>query len=705
MANYQIPLNGSNFINKDRQQAFQEALDDQHKIDCQDPVENKKTRDKGFSSAPEVLNIKDAVQPPYPAAASEPTPYPTQLDGLNQALDHTYTHQARTMEIHQQYLAQQAENIRLITAVLNQQGKVLDSNNSDPQAKIIETFQRTLDNFHSIREQSLAVHHEFLAQQAEFSERYLSFLENNKRVAFQAAPVSQKRTSPPAEWVVSVPPIVLDEKSAPEENPLGDTTPAEPVLEFDPERPANAPEITSEELSQALISIVADKTGYPPEMLELNMDLEADLGIDSIKRVEILGALENDFPSLPPADTEVLGQTRTLQEIVDYMESETSLSQSPPEAAGDISDHQSSRPESHQKEEPKPISNPVKAGKEMHSVDELAKILLDTVAEKTGYPVEMLEADMDMEADLGIDSIKRVEILGVMEERVPGLPSVEAEKLAELRTLGQIAELMSATQTTDAKTAPVEQGEKKKDNPVKLQNTPVQLLPLPKPDRLDFQVPADRTVIVTNDGTSFTGKVVSELIADGWKVSVWDFPNGLVSPENGKLPEQIRLVAQNKTGKDAINEAVESFRSEYGEPAGFIHLHPPSKQDGLFSNQETELIKQIFLIAGALKSDLEQIKQGSRTFFMTVTRTDGALGLNNVNNFQEGSGLTGLVKSLNWEWPEVFCRAVDLSQDIEPDEASRLILQELHDPELGLLEVGLSPSARITLIREKEEYL
>ena len=59
-------------------------------------------------------------------------------------------------------------------------------------------------------------------------------------------------------------------------------------------------------------------------MLELNMDLEADLGIDSIKRVEILGALEDDFPSLPPADTEVLGQTRTLQEIVDYMESETS---------------------------------------------------------------------------------------------------------------------------------------------------------------------------------------------------------------------------------------------------------------------------------------------------------------------------------------------------------------------------------------------
>ena len=64
---------------------------------------------------------------------------------------------------------------------------------------------------------------------------------------------------------------------------------------------------------------------------------------------------------------------------------------------------------------------------------------------------------MDMEADLGIDSIKRVEILGVMEERVPGLPAVEAETLAELRTLGQIADLMSASKPPADDKLPVEQ--------------------------------------------------------------------------------------------------------------------------------------------------------------------------------------------------------------------------------------------------------
>ena len=184
MANYQVPLNGSNFINKERQQAFQDALDDQHRIDCQGKDQVRKPG-SGLSDANlDHVNIKEYVQPRSISPKVDSYPTAEKPAGLDQALDHTYSHQARTMEIHQQYLAQQAENIQLITAVLTQQGKVLDSTSSSPQAEIIETFQRTLDNFHSIREQSLSVHQEFLAHQAAFSERYLSFLENNSELFF-----------------------------------------------------------------------------------------------------------------------------------------------------------------------------------------------------------------------------------------------------------------------------------------------------------------------------------------------------------------------------------------------------------------------------------------------------------------------------------------------------------------------------------------
>ena len=44
--------------------------------------------------------------------------------------------------------------------------------------------------------------------------------------------------------------------------------------------------------------------------------------------------------------------------------------------------------------------------------------LVAVVSERTGYPVEMLDRDLDLEADLSIDSIKRTEILGELAERL-----------------------------------------------------------------------------------------------------------------------------------------------------------------------------------------------------------------------------------------------------------------------------------------------
>ena len=78
------------------------------------------------------------------------------------------------------------------------------------------------------------------------------------------------------------------------------------------------------------------------------------------------------------------------------------------------------------------------AGSRDYSVD-----LLAIVSEKTGYPSEMLDLTMDMEADLGIDSIKRVEIVGAMREKYPNLAKMEAETFAEIHTLGEIIEFMN----------------------------------------------------------------------------------------------------------------------------------------------------------------------------------------------------------------------------------------------------------------------
>lgn len=77
-----------------------------------------------------------------------------------------------------------------------------------------------------------------------------------------------------------------------------------------------------------LLGIVADKTGYPPEMLGLDLDLEAELGIDSIKRVEILSTFQkasNADPAAAAANMEHVAKLKTLRQVLEFLQSQVEL--------------------------------------------------------------------------------------------------------------------------------------------------------------------------------------------------------------------------------------------------------------------------------------------------------------------------------------------------------------------------------------------
>ena len=72
-----------------------------------------------------------------------------------------------------------------------------------------------------------------------------------------------------------------------------------------PQTPASTrPSTRKSPREWSLWQVVADKTGYPADMLEPAMALEADLGIDSIKRVEIFSALQERFPQLAGTESD-----------------------------------------------------------------------------------------------------------------------------------------------------------------------------------------------------------------------------------------------------------------------------------------------------------------------------------------------------------------------------------------------------------------
>ncbi|MFO0759249.1 MAG: SDR family NAD(P)-dependent oxidoreductase [Byssovorax sp.] len=93
-----------------------------------------------------------------------------------------------------------------------------------------------------------------------------------------------------------------------------------------PSIPAPMPSLTPPSLKDTLLGIVGERTGYPVEMLDLDLNLEADLSIDSIKRIEILGTLGQMMGWAPGSGDgrdkmiEKLATQKTLRGILTWLE-------------------------------------------------------------------------------------------------------------------------------------------------------------------------------------------------------------------------------------------------------------------------------------------------------------------------------------------------------------------------------------------------
>ena len=91
--------------------------------------------------------------------------------------------------------------------------------------------------------------------------------------------------------------------------------------------PAAKPALSGAELLKAVQAIVSERTGYPVEMLDPDLDLEADLSIDSIKRIEIVGELAEriglgglDESAVDEDMVEELASHKSLRGIVEWIE-------------------------------------------------------------------------------------------------------------------------------------------------------------------------------------------------------------------------------------------------------------------------------------------------------------------------------------------------------------------------------------------------
>jgi len=102
---------------------------------------------------------------------------------------------------------------------------------------------------------------------------------------------------------------------------LGGAQPASaPAVKTAPAPTPAAPTggVSAEHATKVVLDVLAAKTGYEPEMIEMDMNLETELGVDSIKRVEILSEVQKEL-NVEAQNVAALSRTQTVGEVVEAM--------------------------------------------------------------------------------------------------------------------------------------------------------------------------------------------------------------------------------------------------------------------------------------------------------------------------------------------------------------------------------------------------
>ncbi len=323
------------------------------------------------------------------------------------------------------------------------------------------------------------------------------------------------------------------------------------------------------------------------------------------------------------------------------------------------------------------------------TADDVRTALLDALCEATGYPAEVIDPDMDLEADLGIDSVKQMQALGTVAERVGIQP--ESLDLSQARTLRQIGECLEHAEPT-------------------------------APRRQDGR-PADEGPHAAEDASGvkrFVPQIIYKPLADDPGLTDWsDAACLFIRSSDHELDESIRQTLQplfrevHATTADEIIDSGTHPTVESGTPVRMI-LDCHSFHDGIPSfGQRSEAWMRIvreryartFRLSQILYPLIEHAEDGMA--WLSVTGTGGVSGAGSKGKGDPLDALdTGFYKSLGKELRNLQVKTMDVDS---PDDVPGAILDEVRhyrqdqDCEMGYLH-GRRHVVRVIPMQMRQEH-
>nr|WP_246294007.1 type I polyketide synthase [Desulfobacter latus] len=440
----------------------------------------------------------------------------------------------------------------------------------------------------------------------------------------------------------------------------------------------SGPDVTAE-----ITAMIAEQTGYTQDMLEPELDLEADLGIDTVKQVETFGKITKAYGLSVPEDIN-LSELNTIQKIAEYIGSRIQTQDSP------------TQPES-------VTADQAPASGTDTGPDVTAEITT-MIAEQTGYTQDMLEPDLDLEADLGIDTVKQVETFGKI-TKAYGLSVPEDINLSELNTISKISEYIQAqiagngNDNAESPSAPATPGTQAPETEQSGQSSQAQTLddsdhagiqsytfglrelPSPAPAHRDFE---GQTYLVTMDNQGF-GRAVADLIKEnkGDVICVGNSEQDDYTVDLNTLEGAEDLISRIKAGHEGI--------------LGIFFLHPLDfvMAPGENPAAESASVKFLFLLCKAFGSRLDE--SHGRLAALSVQSALARFKEPAPDQiFPVFSGISGLLKTVAKEYPQTGVKLVefmDKNDLADMTNAASLFMDEVFSMSTRL-EVGIEKGSR-----------
>jgi acyl carrier protein/NAD(P)-dependent dehydrogenase (short-subunit alcohol dehydrogenase family) len=454
--------------------------------------------------------------------------------------------------------------------------------------------------------------------------------------------------------------------------PVTDVPAAAPAAAVETPPSAAPPAPAADGVDAKVIELVAQKTGYPADMLEMDLDLEADLGVDTVKQAEVFASIRGEY-DIERDENLQLRDFPTLRHVAQFVRD-----RAPGLAAAAGLAPAAPAP-------PPPASDAATDGDD----DEMRARVLAIVSEKTGYPADMLEMDLDLEADLGIDTVKQAEIFAAMREAygIPRDPDLQLKDFPTLKhTLQFVKERVPQADAQRTPEAPA----------AAPQAAGAPAASMAAADEIPRRVPT-AFLRPPLDLCKDTGVV----LAQGARVVVMPDEGGVGRALIERLQKRgvEALVVEGSPSADELEATLARWR-EGGQIAGVYWLRALDGHDALekmdvaaFSEQARVRVK---LLATTMRALYEQFARPG-SFLIAATRLGGKHGYDEDGALNPlGGAVSGFVKAFKRERGDALCKVVDFATSRKTAALADILIDEtLRDP--GAVEIGVMDEQRWTI--------